>query len=41
LSRLKSTDAIQDYPMRRNNSIDGIGCFLCLAGPQVLFFHSA
>jgi hypothetical protein len=35
-SRLKSSDAIQDYPMRRNIGIDDIGCFLRLAGPQVV-----
>ena len=35
-SSLKSPDAVQDDPMRWNNSTDGADCFLCLAGPQVV-----
>jgi len=35
-SDLKSPDAVQDDPVRRNNSTDGAACFLRLAGPQVV-----
>jgi hypothetical protein len=35
-SSLKSPDAVQDDPMRWNNSTDGAACFLRLAGPQVM-----
>lgn len=35
-SSLKSYDAVQDDPMRRNNGADGAACFLRLAGPQVM-----